>query len=88
MVINFTAKNIDKIVDFNQTYFLSIHNWNNNYLIFFQFGRLYIYDIYNNKIITRHKKINCRFFQSHFFQGNDKDLAIFMYYDKIECYFV
>ena len=35
MVINFTVKNIEKIVDFNQTYFLSIHNWNNNYLIFF-----------------------------------------------------
>ena len=35
MVINFTAKNIEKIVNFDQTYFLSIHNWNNNYLIFF-----------------------------------------------------
>ena len=88
MVINFTVKNIEKIVDFNQTYFLSIHNWNNNYLIFFQYGILYIYDIDNNKIITRHKKVNCRFYQSHFFQGNGKDLAIFMYYDKIECYFV
>ena len=34
-VINFTIKNVDKIFDFNQTYFGTIHNWNNNYIIIF-----------------------------------------------------
>ena len=88
MIINFTNKNIDKIVDFDKTHFSSVHNWNNNYIILLKLGEIYIYDIINNKIISKYKKEGCQYFQSHFFPGNDKGLAIFKYYDKIECYFV
>ena len=88
MIINFTEKNVDKIIDFNQTYLRTIHNWNNNYIIFFQFGEIYIYDTNNNKIITKHKKKNCRGFISHSFPSKNEILGIFKYYDKIECYFV
>ena len=86
MIINFNEKKVDKIIDF-QTYFRSIYNWNNNYIIFFQLGKIYIYDI-NNKNITLYKKEKCRGFQSHSFPGKDENLGIFKYYDKIECYFV
>ena len=79
MIINCTEKNVDKIIDFNQTYFRSIYNWNNNYIIFFQYGQLYIYDRNNNKIVTEHKKKDCRVFLSHFFPGNNEALGIFRY---------
>ena len=88
MIINFTEKNIDKIIDFYQTYFQTIYNRNNNYIILFKYGKLYIYDINNNKIITEYKKENCRSFQSYSFPDKDEDLGIFRYYDKIEFYFV
>ena len=57
-------------------------------IIFFQLGKIYIYDINNNKNITKYKKEKCRGFQSHSFPGKDETLGIFKYYDKIECYFV
>ena len=88
MIINFTMKNVDKIIDFNQTYFLNFHNWNNNYIIFFQFRTIYVFDIDNNKIITEYRKKDCNFFRSHSFPGKEKYLGIFKYFDKIECYFV
>ena len=89
MIINFTKKNIDKIIDFNQTYFNSIHNWNNDYLIFFKFRtEIDIYDINNNQIITKYKKKDCRGFISYSFPGKDQTLGIFRYFDKIECYFI
>ena len=88
MIINFTEKNVDKIIDFNQTYLRNIHNWNNNYIIFFQYGKIDIYDTNNNKFITEHKKKNCRGFISHSFPDKNEALGIFKYYDKIECYFV
>jgi hypothetical protein len=89
VVINLTIKNVDKIIDFNQTYLRTIHNWNNNYIIFFQNGaEIYIYDTNNNKIITEYKKNNCKGFISHSFPGKDETLGIFEYFDKIECYFV
>ena len=88
MIINFTMKNVDKIIDFNQTYFLRINNWNNNYIIFFQFRTIYVFDINNNKIITKYRKKNCRAFQSHSFPGKEKDLGIFNDHEQIECYFV
>ena len=89
MIINFTEKNVDKIIDFNQTYLRTIHNWNNNYIIFFKYGaEIYIYDTNNNKIITEYKKKNCKGFISHSFPGKDETLGIFEYFDKIECYFV
>ena len=87
MIINFTKKKVDKIIDF-QIYFQSIHNLNNNYIIFFQYGKIYIYDTNNNKIITYYKKENCRGFLSHTFPGKDETLGIFRYYDNIECYFL
>ena len=87
MIINFSEKNVDKIIDFNQTYLRTIHNWNNNFIIFFQYGEIYIYDTNNNKIITEHKKQNCRGFISHSFPGKNEILGIFKYDDKIECYF-
>ena len=51
MIINFTEKKVDKIIEF-QIYFNSIQYWNNNYTIFFKYGEIYVYDINNNKIIT------------------------------------
>ena len=88
MIINFTIKNVDKIIDFNKTYFRNIDNWNNNYLIIFEFNSVYVFDINNNNIITEYKKKDCRSFLSHSFPDKNEDLGIFTYYDKIECYFV
>ena len=89
MIINFTKKNIDKIIDFNQTYFNSIHNWNNDYLIFFKFRtEIDIYDINNNQIITKYKKKDCIGFFSYSLPSKDLTLGIFRYFDKIECYFI
>ena len=87
MIINFTEKKVDKIIEF-QTYFNSIYNWNNNYIIFFRYGEIYVYDINNNKIITEYKKKRCIGFISHSFPGKDETLGLFRYEDKIECYFV
>jgi hypothetical protein len=87
IIINFTEKKVDKIINF-QTYFNTIHNWNNNYIIFFKYGEIYVYDINNNKIITDYKKERCIGFISHSFPGKDKTLGLLRYEDKIECYFV
>lgn len=77
-VINFTIKNVDKIIDFNQTNFGNIYNWNNNYnnyIIFFQFRKICDFDINNNKIITEYKKNNCKSFRSILFQIKMRILA-------------
>ena len=76
------------LIDFNQNYLRNMNNWNNNYIIFFQYGgKIDIYDTNNNKIIREYKKKDCRDFISHSFPGKDETLGIFKYYDKIECYF-
>ena len=87
MIINFTKKKVDKIINF-QNFFFRIHNLNNNYIIFFGFGEIYIYDTNNNKIITYYKKEDCRGFLTHTFPGKDETLGIFRYDDNIECYFL
>ena len=78
MIINLTQKNID-VIDFNQIYLRNIYNWDKNYLIFFQIGEIYIYDITKNKIITRNKKENCIGFRSYHFQNKNEALGIFKY---------
>ena len=92
MIINFTEKKvdkiIDKIIDFKQYYITTIHNWNNNFIIFFQYETLCIYDINNNKIITQYKKDKCTLFQNYSFPDKNETLGIFQSKDKIECYFV
>ena len=89
MIINFTEKTIDKIIDFHELYFTAIHYWNKNYLcLFFWQKGVYIFDTLNNKIIHNYKKKDCRGFQSHLLQGKDEGIALFRYYDKIECYFI
>ena len=92
MIINFTEKKVDKIIDeiidFKQYYITTIHNWNNNFIIFFQYETLCIYDINNNKIITQYKKDKCTLFQNYSFPDKNEILGIFQSKDKIECYFV
>ena len=92
MIINFTEKKVDKIIDeiidFKQYYITTIHNWNNNFIIFFQYETLCIYDINNNKIITQYKKDKCTLFQNYSFPDKNETLGIFQSKDKIECYFV
>ena len=93
MIINFTEKTVDKIIDLHQTGFIKIHYWNKNYLflVFQQKGiyiGIYIFDTLNNKVIQNYKKEKCIGFQSHLLKGKDESIAIFRYDDKIECYFV
>ena len=92
MIINFTekkvAKIIDEIIDFKQYNITTIHNWNNNFIIFFQYETLCIYDINKNNIITQYKKDKCTLFQNYSFPDKNEALGIFQSKDKIECYFV
>ena len=83
MIINFTMKNVDKIIDFNQTYFLRINNWNNNYIIFFQFRTIYVFDINNNKILQNIERKIVELFKVILFQVKKRILEYLMIMNKL-----